>query len=130
ALNRPLFEWVIENVSKNAVDAMSGQGSLRLEILPLRDGRVAVDVTDTGKGMTRGQARRVFDPGFTTKKRGWGLGLTLVKRIVENYHGGKIGVKRSEPGRGTTFRITLQTVAAGAPADAREQTQPAETSAS
>ena len=111
-LNRPLFEWVIENLAKNAVDAMSGSGALTIVVFMLRDGRVAIDVTDTGKGMNRRQARQVFDPGFTTKKRGWGLGLTLVRRIVENYHGGKIVVRRSEPGRGTTFRITLQPAAA------------------
>ncbi|SDL94955.1 Histidine kinase-, DNA gyrase B-, and HSP90-like ATPase [Catalinimonas alkaloidigena] len=108
-LNRALFEWVIENLCKNAVDAMSGVGSIQIEIQSLRDHRIAIDITDSGKGMTKSQMKKVFDPGFTTKKRGWGLGLTLVKRIIENYHGGRIMVRRSEPGKGTTFRIFMKT---------------------
>jgi signal transduction histidine kinase len=106
-LNRPLFSWVIENLIRNAVDAMEGEGSVSIEIVP--DGpEVHVDVTDSGKGIPTAQQRTVFEPGFTTKKRGWGLGLSLSKRIIENYHNGRIFVKRSAPGKGTTFRITLK----------------------
>jgi signal transduction histidine kinase len=106
-LNRPLFSWVIENLIRNAVDAMEGEGSVMIDIVP--DGtHVHVDVTDTGKGIPAAQHRTVFEPGFTTKKRGWGLGLSLSKRIVEKYHDGRIAVKRSAPGKGTTFRITLK----------------------
>jgi signal transduction histidine kinase len=105
-LNRPLFSWVIENLVRNAVDAMEGQGSVTIEIIP-EGPEVHVDVTDTGKGIPPAQFRTVFRPGFTTKKRGWGLGLSLSKRIIEQYHGGHIFVKRSTPGKGTTFRITL-----------------------
>lgn len=105
-LNRALFSWVVENLIRNAVDAMEGEGSITLEIIP-EDGNVHVDLTDTGKGIPASQHRTVFQPGFTTKKRGWGLGLSLSKRIIEQYHGGKIFVKKSAPGKGTTFRITL-----------------------
>lgn len=106
-LNRPLFSWVIENLIRNAIDAMEGEGSITLEIIP--DGnQVHVDVTDTGKGIPSSQQGTVFQPGFTTKKRGWGLGLSLSRRIVEKYHGGRIFVKKSAPGKGTTFRITLK----------------------
>jgi len=105
-LNIPLFEWVIENLCRNAVDAMDGNGSITVEVSDQLQ-FVYIDVTDTGKGVPRSKFRTIFQPGFTTKKRGWGLGLSLVKRIVENYHGGKIFVKRSEPGKGTTFRIVL-----------------------
>ncbi len=105
-LNRALFSWVVENLIRNAVDAMEGEGSIVVEIVP--DGsEVHIDVTDSGKGIPAAQHRTVFQPGFTTKKRGWGLGLSLSKRIIEQYHGGKIFVKRSAPGKGTTFRITL-----------------------
>lgn len=107
-INRPLFEWVIENISKNAVDAMSGVGHLHFDIRSLPEGDVIMDISDTGKGMNKNQVKRVFEPGFTTKKRGWGLGLTLTKRIIEQYHKGKIFVKYSEPGKGTTFRIILR----------------------
>lgn len=107
-INRPLFEWVIENISKNAVDAMTGEGKLTLRIIELTEGNVQMDITDTGKGIPKNQFKKVFEPGFTTKKRGWGLGLTLAKRIVEQYHKGKIFVKSSEPGKGTTFRILLR----------------------
>jgi two-component sensor histidine kinase len=107
-INRPLFEWVIENISKNAVDAMGGEGKLTLRIIELTEGNVQMDITDTGKGIPKNQFKKVFEPGFTTKKRGWGLGLTLAKRIVEQYHKGKIFVKSSEPGKGTTFRILLR----------------------
>lgn len=103
-LSRSLFEWVMENLVKNAVDAMQGEG--RIDITTGSDkGIVWIEVKDTGKGIARKHFKTVFNPGYTTKKRGWGLGLTLVKRIVEVYHGGKIYVKESEPGVGTTFRI-------------------------
>ncbi len=104
----PLFEWVMENLVKNAVDAMQGEGSLTVAIDTASSGRMAyIDVTDTGKGISRKNFKTVFTPGYTTKNRGWGLGLTLVKRIVEEYHRGRIYVKDSEVGRGTTFRIEL-----------------------
>lgn len=102
----PLFEWVIENITKNAVDAMNGNGTITIE-LNKTDEQVFIDITDTGSGMTKTQFSKVFKPGYTTKKRGWGLGLSLVKRIVEEYHDGKIYVKNSEIGKGTTFRIEL-----------------------
>ena len=102
----PLFEWVIENLCKNAVDAMEGQGSIT--ITAFREGSTyVVEVADTGKGIPRNRFHSVFAPGYTTKKRGWGLGLSLAKRIVEEYHGGKIYVKSSEIGKGTTFRVEL-----------------------
>jgi len=107
-INKPLFLWVIENLCKNAVDAMSGIGNISIEIKQDDDQRVIIDVVDDGKGMTKRQAAKVFQAGFTTKKRGWGLGLTLAKRIIENYHGGKIMVHKSEPDKGTTFRIMLK----------------------
>ncbi len=106
-LNRLLFEWVIENICKNAVDAMKGTGQLRLLMHVLPNRSIAIDITDTGKGMSRQNIQKVFNPGFSTKKRGWGLGLTLAKRIVEEYHAGKLFVKSSEIGKGTTFRIVL-----------------------
>lgn len=105
-LNRSLFSWVLENLVRNAIDAMEGEGSLIIEIIP-EGPEVHIDITDTGKGIPTAQFRTVFQPGFTTKKRGWGLGLSLSKRIIEQYHGGRIFVKRSAPGKGTTFRITL-----------------------
>ncbi|GAA4412067.1 HAMP domain-containing sensor histidine kinase [Nibrella viscosa] len=106
-INRLLFEWVIENICKNAVDAMSGVGELRLNVLPLPNQEVAIDISDTGKGIPKSGLQKVFTPGYSTKKRGWGLGLTLAKRIVEEYHNGRLFVKHSEPGKGTTFRIVL-----------------------
>lgn len=106
-MNKPLFEWVIENICKNAVDAMKGKGIITIEILQDSDKYVIVDITDTGKGIEKKNFRKVFNPGFSTRQRGWGLGLTLAKRIVEGYHGGKIFVKNSEIGKGTTFRIML-----------------------
>ncbi len=106
-LNPPLFEWVIENMCKNAVDSMNGVGNIRIKIMNGSDHRVFVDITDTGKGMSKSKMSQVFNPGFTTKKRGWGLGLTLAKRIVEVYHKGKVFVKESEENKGTTFRIIL-----------------------
>lgn len=108
-LCQSLFEWVMENLTKNAVDAMDGDG--KLDITVTSDDRQAlILVKDTGKGIARKNFKNVFNPGFTTKKRGWGLGLTLVKRIIEEYHGGRIYVKESEPGRGTTFAIELPRV--------------------
>ena len=107
-INASLFEWVIENLCKNAVDAMGGKiGSITLR-LEETDKRAIVEVSDTGKGIRKKDIRNVFRPGFTTKKRGWGLGLSLAKRIVEEYHHGKIYVKSSEVGKGTTFRIELR----------------------
>lgn len=107
-INASLFEWVIENLCKNAVDAMGGKlGSITLR-LEDTDKRAIVEVSDTGKGIKKKDISNVFRPGFTTKKRGWGLGLSLAKRIVEEYHHGKIYVKNSEVGKGTTFRIELR----------------------
>lgn len=107
-INASLFEWVIENLCKNAVDAMGGKlGSITLR-LEETDKRAIVEVSDTGKGIKKKDISNVFRPGFTTKKRGWGLGLSLAKRIVEEYHHGKIYVKNSEIGKGTTFRIELR----------------------
>ncbi len=102
----PLFEWVIENITKNAVDAMVGKGNLLISISK-KGTQVCIDIKDSGNGIPKSQFSKVFKPGFTTKKRGWGLGLSLVKRIVEEYHNGKIFVKESEIGKGTTFRIEL-----------------------
>jgi len=107
-LNGSLFEWVIENLCKNAVDAMGGeQGTITLKVVET-DEWVYLDVRDTGKGIRKRNINNVFRPGFTTKKRGWGLGLSLAKRIVEEYHHGRIYVKESEVGKGTTFRIELR----------------------
>jgi signal transduction histidine kinase len=106
-LNKHLFQWVIENLVKNAVDAIEGEGKIQIGVFE-ENKVVYVDISDDGKGMTRKQIQHIFHPGFTTKKRGWGLGLTLVKRILEQYHGGKIFVKNSAPGKGTTFRIVLK----------------------
>jgi K+-sensing histidine kinase KdpD len=106
-LNKALFSWVIENLCKNAVDAIVTAGSVKIELSSTPEGKVVVDIIDTGKGIARNQVHRVFEPGFTTKQRGWGLGLTLVKRIVESYHNGRIFVKNTEIGKGTTFRILL-----------------------
>jgi len=106
ALNEPLFDWVIENLTKNALDAMSGAGSIRLQ-LSIVQKMAVIDFTDSGKGIPANQFQAIFKPGITTRKRGWGLGLTLVKRIIEKYHDGKTFVKWSEQGKGTTFRIQL-----------------------
>lgn len=108
-LSGPLFEWVMENLTKNSVDAMEGAGKIDITTGAERD-RVWIEIKDTGKGIAKKNFKNVFNPGFTTKKRGWGLGLTLVKRIIEEYHGGRIFVKESEPGKGTTFRIELPKV--------------------
>jgi signal transduction histidine kinase len=108
-LNIPLFDWVIENICKNAIDAMDGRGSITIHLRrPVRNkSQIAIDITDTGKGIPKSKLDRVFLPGYTTKKRGWGLGLALAKRIIENYHEGRLFVKWSEVGKGTTFRIIL-----------------------
>ena len=105
-VNASLFGWVIENICKNAVDAMSGKGKLTIRLTEEKN-YVTIDVTDTGKGIAKNSWRSVFDPGYTTKERGWGLGLSLAKRIVTEYHKGKIYVAHSELGKGTTFRIEI-----------------------
>lgn len=105
-MNASLFEWVIENLCKNAVDAMEGEGTIAISLW-IEDKHAIIDVTDTGKGIRKKDIKHVFTPGFTTKKRGWGLGLSLAKRIVEEYHRGKIFVKSSEIGKGTTFCIEM-----------------------
>jgi signal transduction histidine kinase len=105
-MNASLFEWVIENLCKNAVDAMEGKGTITLSLWR-DDEDVVIEVQDTGKGIKKKDIKNVFTPGFTTKKRGWGLGLSLAKRIVEEYHKGHIFVKSSEIGKGTTFRIEM-----------------------
>jgi hypothetical protein len=105
-LSVPLFEWVIENICKNAVDAMDGKGEFRVTIIDIPEG-VAIDLKDSGKGIHKSKHKSVFKPGYTTKKRGWGLGLSLCKRIIENYHDGKIFVLQSDE-KGTTFRIVLK----------------------
>ena len=110
-LNKYLFEWVIENICKNAVDAMEGVGALKVVIKELKNSQIAIDISDTGKGIAKKNLSKIFNPGFSTKKRGWGLGLTLAKRIIENYHNGKLTVKNSEVNKGTTFRILLGGVA-------------------
>ena len=107
-VHAPLFEWVIENLCKNAVDAMGSTGTIAIKILRGSDGKVFIDISDTGKGMAKSIISSVFKPGFTTKKRGWGLGLALAKRIIELYHEGRIFVKQSEENQGTTFRIELK----------------------
>lgn len=105
-ISGPLFDWVIENLLKNALDAINGKGTINIKIKNLPT-RVIVDVADSGKGISKQNIRKVFKPGFTTKKRGWGLGLSLAKRIIEKYHSGQLFVKSSETGKGTTFRIVL-----------------------
>lgn len=107
AVNAPLFEWVIENICKNAVDAMSGVGEITIKIQEASDWRIFIDISDTGKGIPLAKLKQIFNPGFTTKKRGWGLGLALAERIIEIYHKGKIFVRTSELDKGTTFRIVL-----------------------
>ncbi len=107
-VNEELIEWVVENILKNAIDAIGTQGTIKVEVQYRRENEsVEIWVTDDGKGMTRSEARQAFLPGYTTKGRGWGLGLTLAKRIVEDYHGGSIWVERTEPGRGTTFVVSF-----------------------
>ncbi|MBW7892494.1 MAG: HAMP domain-containing histidine kinase, partial [Chitinophagaceae bacterium] len=108
-ISASLFDWVIENLLKNALDAIGEKGTITIDIDTRHNAhQVFIDVTDTGKGITHGNLNQVFRPGFTTKKRGWGLGLTLSRRIIQEYHKGQLFVKNSEPGKGTTFRIILQ----------------------
>ena len=102
-INTQLFSWVIENLIKNAIDAMQGKGSINIQVSSKDDKYIVIDVSDTGKGIAKSLHNKIFDPGYTTKRRGWGLGLSLTKRIVEDYHDGKIYVKKSELGKGTTF---------------------------
>ncbi len=106
-INAPLFDWVIENLLKNALDAMDGKGSIVVNIKN-ETTQTVIEVTDSGKGILKSNINKVFKPGFTTKKRGWGLGLSLSKRIIEHYHKGELFVKNSEMGKGTTFRIVLK----------------------
>lgn len=106
-LSEPLLAWVFENLIKNAVDAMDGKGTITFAY-QLRKDQVLIDITDTGKGIPKNKQKAIFRPGVSTRQRGWGLGLSLARRIVEEYHGGRIYVKSSEPGRGTTFRIELK----------------------
>jgi histidine kinase/DNA gyrase B/HSP90-like ATPase len=106
-ISEPLFDWVIENLLKNALDAMERKGAITVDIRNTAE-NITIDVTDTGKGISKQNMLRVFNPGFTTKKRGWGLGLSLSKRIINQYHKGEIFVKSSEVGKGTTFRIVLK----------------------
>lgn len=105
-ISAPLFDWVMENLIRNALDAIEGKGLIRIRT-HLTNHEIVIDVTDNGKGIAAGNFKKVFEPGFTTKKRGWGLGLSLSKRIVEQYHKGKLFVRWSEPGKGTSFRIIL-----------------------
>ena len=111
-VNAALFEWVVENLMKNSLDALQGHGSIDVRIAS-NDKQVMIDVKDTGKGIPKSNWKRIFEPGFTTKTRGWGLGLSLSRRIVEDYHSGRIAVVDSEPGKGTTIRITLKRFFAG-----------------
>ncbi len=106
-INVALFEWVVENLMKNALDALQGHGAITVTIAA-NDKHIYIDVKDTGKGIAKGNWKRIFEPGFTTKTRGWGLGLSLSRRIIEEYHQGRIAVLESEIGKGTTFRITLK----------------------
>jgi signal transduction histidine kinase len=103
----PLFEWVIENLCKNAIDSMEGKGDITIS-LQVIDQKICVDVKDTGRGIDRQNFKTIFKPGYTSKKRGWGLGLSLAKRIIEDYHRGKLFVKQSQIGQGSTFRIYLE----------------------
>jgi signal transduction histidine kinase len=105
-LNAALFSWVIENLCKNAIDAMENNGTISINVHK-KENQIVIDVTDTGKGVPKSQFKTIFQPGYSTKKRGWGLGLSLAKRIIENYHNGRIFIKWSEIGKGTTFRIIL-----------------------
>ncbi|MFD2920664.1 sensor histidine kinase [Terrimonas rubra] len=105
-ISGPLFDWVIENLLKNALDAMEGRGQISVNMQEQKD-KIVIDVKDSGKGISKQHLDKIFNPGFTTKKRGWGLGLSLCKRIIKQYHKGELFVLASEPGRGTTFRIVL-----------------------
>jgi hypothetical protein len=106
-LNEELYSWTVENIVKNGIDAMKGKGELKIK-LNSNEIFVLVEISDLGKGLTKNQFKTIFETGYTTKKRGWGLGLSLAKRIVEQYHGGKIKVLYSEVGKGTTFQIALK----------------------
>lgn len=106
-VNKYLFEWVIENICKNAVDAMSGTGDILIQLSEGKNNQLIIDISDSGKGISAKNTSKIFSPGFSTKKRGWGLGLTLAKRIVENYHEGKLVLKSTEVNKGSTFRISL-----------------------
>ena len=106
-LSEPLFSWVIENLCKNALDAVAGSGTILVELKPAQN-QVIIDISDTGKGISKSKFKTIFKPGYTTKSRGWGLGLSLTKRIIEDYHNGRIFVLRSEADKGTTFRIVLK----------------------
>ncbi len=108
-ISKTLFEWVIENVCKNAIDAINGEGQITIEVKNIKN-LIAIDITDNGKGIPKRRYKDIFKPGYTTKSRGWGLGLSLAKRIVEDYHQGKIFVLNSELGKGTTFRITIKSI--------------------
>jgi signal transduction histidine kinase len=106
-INPPLFDWVIENLLKNALDSMDGKGAINIDIKN-EVAQIVVEVKDTGKGISKKNIANVFKPGFTTKQRGWGLGLSLSKRIVDTYHKGELSIKQSEVGKGTTFKILLK----------------------
>ena len=106
-MNVHLIEWVIENLCKNAIDAMNGEGVITISVSH-DDDKAYIEVSDTGKGIAKANRKRVFEPGYTTKARGWGLGLSLVKRIMEEYHKGRVFVKNSVPGKGATFRLELK----------------------
>jgi signal transduction histidine kinase len=109
-ISPPLFEWVIENLCKNSIDAMEGKdGNIDFELFNIEN-TLIIEITDSGRGIERNKFKSIFEPGYTTKQRGWGLGLSLAKRIIEEYHNGKIFVKSSELGLGTTFRIEIPTV--------------------
>jgi len=108
-LNKQLYSWTIENLVKNGIDAMKGKGKLKIEILQLEN-NISIQITDSGKGLAKNQFKAVFEPGYTTKKRGWGLGLSLAKRIIEEFHDGRIKVLRSEIGTGTTMQIALKSI--------------------
>ena len=108
-LNAQLFSWTIENLVKNAIDAMKGKGQLKVSIFQTEK-NVKITIDDTGKGLPKNLYHKIFEPGFTSKKRGWGLGLSLAKRIIEDYHNGQIKVLHSELGKGTTMQITLKIV--------------------
>ncbi len=110
SVNKPLFAWVIENLCKNAVDAMNGEGNIWFEVFENDSNFIFINISDTGKGISNNKQKTIFKPGYTTKKRGWGLGLSLAKRIIENYHKGKIYVKSSDIGVGTIFRIELRKI--------------------
>lgn len=105
-INKPLFQWVVENLTKNAIDAIEGEGRITVAVRQNKQ-KIEIDFSDTGKGIERANQRRIFQPGFTTKQRGWGLGLSLSKRIIEEYHKGRIYLLKSDSATGTTFRITL-----------------------